>query len=107
MSAQHVIPSDDLREHTTESTCQCDPKLKMHEGEMVFVHQSYDGREYMERALGTENTDDSLAFFVGYTRHIASMTDWVGEQWVADKIGQGFANMYHHWRQLDIEIKFE
>jgi len=44
----HVIPIDDLKEHTEDSTCECSPKLIFEDGEMIFIHNSYDGRELLE-----------------------------------------------------------
>ncbi len=44
----HIIPINDLKEHEEESTCQCCPSLELINGEMMFVHNSYDGRELRE-----------------------------------------------------------
>jgi len=41
----HIIPLNDLKEHEEESTCDCCPTLIIENGEMIFVHNSYDGRE--------------------------------------------------------------
>lgn len=46
--AIHVIPVDDLKEHTEDSTCECAPTVFTENGEMIFVHNSYDGREFDE-----------------------------------------------------------
>lgn len=44
----HIIPVNDLKEHEELSTCACDPKMVIENGEMIFVHNSYDGRELFE-----------------------------------------------------------
>lgn len=46
----HVTPINDLKEHTTESTCECQPRLITENGEMILVHNSFDGREDTEDA---------------------------------------------------------
>ena len=49
--ALHIIPLNDLKEHTEESTCECCPELIIENGEMIFVHNSYDKRELTEIQL--------------------------------------------------------
>jgi hypothetical protein len=44
----HVIPLNDLKEHEECSTCECKPTLEKIDGEMMFVHNSYDSREKYE-----------------------------------------------------------
>lgn len=46
----HVLPNNDLKEHCTKSTCECCPTLIIENGEMIFIHNSYDGREGLEMA---------------------------------------------------------
>lgn len=46
--AIHIIPVNDLKEHEELSTCNCQPTLIMENEEMIFVHNSYDGRELDE-----------------------------------------------------------
>lgn len=46
--AYHVIPLNDLKEHTEDSTCECQPELIMVENEMLFVHNAWDNRELIE-----------------------------------------------------------
>jgi hypothetical protein len=40
----HVLPIDDLREHSVSSNCWCDPDC----GDGVFVHHALDQRETYE-----------------------------------------------------------
>lgn len=61
MSIVHVIPVDDLKEHTKETTCACEPRVDVVEGGMIVVHMAYDGRhliEQVEEMLKTKKKDD-------------------------------------------------
>jgi len=49
--AIHVYPLDDSKEHEFETTCDCDPSLEFVNGEMIVIHNSFDGREYLEEYL--------------------------------------------------------
>lgn len=44
----HVIPVNDLKEHIEHRHCECSPKIIQEIGSDVVVHNSYDGREFME-----------------------------------------------------------
>ena len=44
----HILPINDLKEHEESSTCECCLKLIIENGEMIFVHNSFDGREIIE-----------------------------------------------------------
>jgi hypothetical protein len=44
----NILPINDLKEHIEESTCECHPSLIIENGEMIFIHNSYDGRENQE-----------------------------------------------------------
>lgn len=47
----HITPINDLKEHTDETTCECNPRVeKLEDGEFMCVHNSYDGREGLELA---------------------------------------------------------
>ena len=42
----HIVPLDDLKEHTDESTCECGPEVEILEsGDIMIIHNAYDGRE--------------------------------------------------------------
>lgn len=51
--ALHVVPTDDLIEHTDDPDCTCgpQPELVMQDGGDVWIytHHSLDGRELTER----------------------------------------------------------
>jgi hypothetical protein len=46
----HVHPVNDLHDHNTESSiCNCEPNAQiLPSGDILIVHNSYDGREGME-----------------------------------------------------------
>jgi len=44
----HVTPTNDIDEHTEETTCKCKPKVEHHNGNMVVIHNAFDGRENIE-----------------------------------------------------------
>lgn len=46
----HILPVSDLKEHEESSTCGCNPKIIEESGELICVHNSYDGREGLELA---------------------------------------------------------
>lgn len=47
----HVHPLNDIKEHDTSNTgntCHCNPIVKIEAGEMIVIHNSFDGREGVE-----------------------------------------------------------
>jgi len=56
----HVIPIGDEKPHETTHECACRPTVewvdptdgKPYENGPLVIHNSYDGREYVERAIG-------------------------------------------------------
>jgi len=46
----HILPLNDSKEHEELSTCDCLPKVEIAEGgDMLIIHNSYDGREIVEK----------------------------------------------------------
>jgi hypothetical protein len=45
----HVIPENDLREHSESADCWCAPRLEGNGAPWVVVHHSADRREWRER----------------------------------------------------------
>jgi len=42
----HIIPINDLKEHTEESMCECEPEVEIIEsGDIMIIHNAYDDRE--------------------------------------------------------------
>lgn len=46
----NVLPINDLKEHTEDTTCECSPTWFEEGGEIIVVHNSFDGREAVEEA---------------------------------------------------------
>ena len=46
--ALHIIPIKDIQEHEESTTCNCYPSVEFENGEMIIIHNSYDGRELNE-----------------------------------------------------------
>ncbi len=44
----HTMPINDLKEHHTGADCWCGPRLEV---EIMFIHNSLDGRERFEDLL--------------------------------------------------------
>lgn len=40
-----VIPIKDIIEHTIGADCNCHPDIRVVEGEIIYIHHAYDGRE--------------------------------------------------------------
>ena len=46
----HVLPVDDIEEHEQSTTCKCEPKVIHENGDIIIVHNSFDGSEGIEWA---------------------------------------------------------
>ena len=45
----HIYPVNDTQQHDLEAVgCVCAPKIMFEEGDMLIVHNSFDGREIIE-----------------------------------------------------------
>lgn len=44
----HVLPVNDVEEHEELTTCKCEPRVEFIEGDMLIIHNSFDGREGVE-----------------------------------------------------------
>jgi hypothetical protein len=42
----HVLPVNDLIDHTTAWDCLCGPLGEDHDGTWLYIHHSLDGREH-------------------------------------------------------------
>jgi len=57
----HVIPVDDLKEHVCSANCQCKPRIEVEGANLIYIHNSWDGREYIEEVeemLGTNKESE-------------------------------------------------
>lgn len=54
MLIKHVIPIKDIEDHSTESDtvgrcyCACGPRWEFQPGMVLYIHNSFDGREGLE-----------------------------------------------------------
>ena len=54
----HIIPINDLMEHEESTTCECHPQIEIREnGDIMVVHNSYDGREFIEELVSNINNN--------------------------------------------------
>lgn len=54
----HILPLNDLKEHEELTTCECKPRIEiLDNGEIMVVHNSYDGREYVEELVSDINNN--------------------------------------------------
>lgn len=44
----HILPVNDVEEHEESSTCKCEPRIEIAGGDMLMIHNSFDGRELLE-----------------------------------------------------------
>lgn len=44
----NIIPNNDLKDHIESSICECNPVVQFENGEIIIIHNSYDGREWKE-----------------------------------------------------------
>lgn len=51
----NIVPINDIKEHIENSTCSCNPKVEFHNGEMMIIHNSFDGREKVEKLINDVN----------------------------------------------------
>ena len=85
----NILPINDIKEHIESSICECKPRVEFENGEMIIIHNSYDGREFMED-LSTEqvallnatspdldNTifENTQLFIVGFNKGELNMED--------------------------------
>lgn len=54
----HILPINDLKEHEELTTCGCNPKIEiLEDGEIMVIHNSYDGREIIEDLVSNINNN--------------------------------------------------
>ncbi len=46
---QNIIPINDNKDHVEGSACPCCPFVREDNGEIIIIHNSYDGRELIEQ----------------------------------------------------------
>jgi len=55
----HVLPNNDIKNHTESYSCSCHPEIQTENGNVIIVHNSFDGREGVEWTNEILNNDDS------------------------------------------------
>ncbi len=46
----HILPNNDLKEHTTSKFCKCQPRIESEASGELVIHNAWDGREFHEIA---------------------------------------------------------
>ena len=55
-----IIPTNDIKEHKDyDTTCECNPKVIFENGEMIIIHNAFDGRELEEQINNILNNNES------------------------------------------------
>jgi hypothetical protein len=52
----HILPINDIKDHVEDSTCPCEPVVLVEGGDLIIVHNSWDGREAVEEATEIINS---------------------------------------------------
>lgn len=47
----NVLPNNDIKPHTEDTTCECHPAIIFENGEMIVVHNAFDRRERKEELV--------------------------------------------------------
>ena len=47
----HIIPVNDLIKHKENEKCWCSPRVKVVNNSKIIIHNSADGREYIEKEI--------------------------------------------------------
>ena len=55
----HVTPNKDIHPHEQTTTCRCEPRVEMVNGNMVVIHNAFDGRVGVEWAEEILNPDSN------------------------------------------------
>jgi hypothetical protein len=98
----HIVPINDLKEHTESPDCFCAPKWNR-EAES-FVHNSLDGREYLERAIHADTPEESLKHYGRYQQII-----WTSlKPTVASRLNAAaFARLFAAWQANGFNVVIE
>jgi hypothetical protein len=71
----HVFPTNDIKEHMIDDNhaCNCNPRIYYENGEMIVIHNSYDGRETREFNLLEEYGKETHYRYIGDDEAMNSM----------------------------------
>ena len=51
MSDINIIPNGDIKGHEESEFCYCHPRIEYEENGRIIIHNSFDGREFVEKAV--------------------------------------------------------
>ena len=51
MSKIHIIPNGDKKTHEESEFCHCHPRIEHEKNGIIVIHNSFDGREYLEKVV--------------------------------------------------------
>ena len=67
MKQYEIIPIQDIGEHIAGNKCKCNPSMIEESGNIIWVHNSFDGREGLELAqkeLGIVQSENRWATYI-------------------------------------------
>lgn len=89
----HVIPNNDWIEHKEEgTTCVCEPRLEIENGEMIVIHNSADGRELHERNRKLITLLTNIAQLLDGWHTDVAWTDW--DESIRKEVGETLKKLY-------------
>ncbi len=53
----HILPINDIEEHTEDTTCKCQPTVKKEGEDFIIIHHAFDGRTALEEAQRILNNE--------------------------------------------------
>lgn len=65
MEKIHITPINDLKEHQEDINCNCNPRTEYINDNILIIHNSYDGRETLEKAQRQNLEDLKLLYNSG------------------------------------------
>lgn len=88
----NILPLNDLKKHIESSICECNPRVEFENGEMIIIHNSYDGREWIEdlseeqlrlpnvtpTSLSETIKEKTQLFIDGFNKKELSINDLIG-----------------------------
>ena len=55
----HIMPIDDIKPHYDSPDCTCQPRRELIENTVIYIHNSWDGREILEQAIHYLNSSNN------------------------------------------------
>ena len=54
----HVMPTNDLQEHTMSANCHCKPNVEVVGAVLIYTHNAFDHREFVEEIDAWLSSDE-------------------------------------------------